>query len=284
MGSRSARAANGALEQIHLPQSQRPGPDREWPPLNLFAQPQLAPSLGPIAARHRQPLRRVVLGVATGAQHRQPPAVSGIVREVRYVQQPVRLPTALAYVAGGLQGCQPGPQLIGHRYASWRSLSARSSSVLFWAACRLPAPLVSAARRNSLSAPHRFRWAAAMRRRAAALRVRLCGSASTASVARGGTRSPILLRSSAMRSSRPARLRSKPIRAASSSYGMTTSVVSLAAVPDPAIATCSARHKRFLRPAQEHAVVRHAGGAPESMTVIRAGAICAACARKANGP
>src|ERR1039457_5216569 len=53
MGSRSARAANGALEQIHLPQSQRPGADREWPPLNLFAQPQLAPPFGPIAARHR---------------------------------------------------------------------------------------------------------------------------------------------------------------------------------------------------------------------------------------
>src|ERR1022692_1966192 len=217
MGSRSARAANGALEQIHLPQSQRPGPDREWPPLNLFAQPQLAPSLGPIAARHRQPLRRVVLGVATGAQHRQPAAVSGIVRQVRYVQQPVRLPAALADISRRFQRCQPefAPAHViilselrpnGHRISAtfFAAAGADASGAgplpgdlyerLLGAAGPFAVPLVSAARRNSRSAAHRFRWAAAMRRRAAALRVRLCGSASTASVAVfAGAWSPILL-------------------------------------------------------------------------------------------
>src|ERR1017187_3049775 len=81
----TSQAVTGALEQLHLPQPQRPSPDREWPPLNLFAQPQLAPTLGPSAARHSQPLRRIVLGVATGAEHGHPTPVSGIVREVRDV-------------------------------------------------------------------------------------------------------------------------------------------------------------------------------------------------------
>ena len=90
-----------------------------------------------------------------------------------------------------------------------------------------------------------------MRRRAAALRVRLCGSSSTASVAvLNGMRSPIAPNlCDALRAARPAFEADQRGLRRFQSNRMSSSVVSLTAGPAPAIVTYSARHSCLPRPA-----------------------------------